>query len=142
MVPNRGPFIPQTTETFTLTGNTTRDFVLEEGFTLSGQVTDSSGAPVAQAFLSVSVNDPEFRQVGRRSADNEGRYSLGVPAGTYRVQVFSNGRFIDKTIEDVSISQDLTLDITLESGVMISGKVVDQSGQPVEGAFISFEQMP
>jgi len=127
VVPNRGPLIPLVIEPFTLTGNTTRDFVLEKGFTLSGQVTDSSGAPVAHVFL--SVEDAEFRQVSRGSADNEGRYSLGVPAGTYRVRVFSGGRFLDKQIEDVSIAQDVTLDITLESGVIISGKVVDQNGR-------------
>jgi len=140
--PNRGPFIPQVIETFTLTGNTTRDFVLEEGFTLSGQVTDSSSAPVALAFLGVDDGPPEFRTVSFGSADNEGRYSLGVPAGTYNifVTVFS-GLFLNKLIEDVFIDQDVTLDIILQSGVMISGKVVDQSGQSIPGVSISADDI-
>ena len=51
--PKRGPFIPQVVESFTLTTNTTHDFVLAKGFTLSGQVTDTSGAPVAQAYVTL-----------------------------------------------------------------------------------------
>ena len=125
-----GPFITQQTE-LTLSTDTTRNFVLESGVTLSGQVTDPAGQPVPWAW--VSVRNDAGQAISFGSADDDGRYSLGVPGGTYQIDVFSDD-FLDKTVEGVAVSQDTVLNITLESGVLLEGTVIDEVGQPVQGA--------
>ena len=128
--PRHGPLISQKIERLRLSTNTTRNFVLEEGVTLSGQVT-ANGQPVPHPWLWV-VND-EGQEVSFNSANQSGHYSLGVPAGTYEVNVYSEA-FLGTTVEGVAITQATVLNITLEAGVLLEGKVVDDAGQPVSDA--------
>ncbi len=128
--PRHGPLIAQKIEGLRLSMNTTRNFVLEEGVTLSGQVT-ANGQPVPHPWLWV-VND-EGQEVSFNSANASGHYSLGVPTGTYKVNVYSED-FLGTTVEGVAITQDTVLNITLESGVLLEGTVVDDAGQPVPDA--------
>ena len=126
-----GPFIAQNTEELRLSTHTTRDFVLETGVTLSGRVTGPAGQPVPWAWLSAS--DADGQEVGFGSANESGYYSLGVPMGTYQVNVYSDD-FLDKRVAGVAVSRDTVLNITLESGVVLEGTVVDDGGQPVADA--------
>ena len=126
-----GPFIAQNTEELRLSTHTTRTIVLEAGVTLSGRVTGPAGQPVPEAW--VSVNNDGGQEVGFGPANESGYYSLGVPAGTYRIDVYSDA-FLDKTVAGVAVSQATVLNITLESGVLLEGKVVDDGGQPVPDA--------
>ena len=129
--PRHGPLISQKVERLRLSANTIRDFVLETGVTLSGRVTGSAGQAVSDAWLwIVDVNDTE---VSFNAANESGHYSLGVAAGTYQVNVYSED-FLDRSLEGVAITQDTTLNITLDSGVVLEGTVVDDAGQPVPDA--------
>ena len=129
--PPHGPLISQQIERLRLSTNTTRNFVLEAGVTLSGRVTDAAGQSVPWAWLwVVDVNDVE---VSFNAANASGRYSLGVPVGTYQINVYSED-FLDKTVEGVEVSQATVLNITLESGIVLEGKVIDGEGQPVPDA--------
>ena len=130
--PRHGPLISQKIEGLRLSTNATRNFVLETGVTLSGQVT-SNGQPAPWAWLWV-VND-EDQEVSFNSANQSGHYSLGVPAGTYQVNVYSED-FIDRRLEGVVVNQDTALNITLDSGALLEGKVVDDAGQPVPDAWV------
>ena len=125
-----GPLIAQEIE-LTLSTNTTRNIVLESGVTLSGRVTGPTGQSVPWAFL--LVRNDEGQQVGFTSADTSGHYSLGVPSGTYQINVNSDA-FIDRRLEQVAVTQDTVLNITLDSGVLLEGTVVDDGGQPVSDA--------
>ena len=126
---SHGQFIPQKHE-LTLSTNATQNIVLETGVTLSGQVTGPGGQPPSGVYL--SVRDDAGQEI---SFDwtGDGHYSLGVPAGTYRIDVSSED-FLDKTLEEVAITQDTILNITLEAGVLLEGEVVDDEGQPVSNA--------
>ena len=127
-----GPLIAQAIE-LTLSTHTTRNIVLEAGVTLSGQVTGPAGQSVPWAWLSV-VNDDD-QEIGFNNANASGHYSLGVPVGTYRIHVYSEA-FLEKTLKGVEVNQDTVLNIALESGVLLEGKVVDDAGQPVPDARI------
>ena len=127
--PQRGPLIPQDMQ-LALSADTTRNIVLEPGVTLSGQVTDPAGQPVG-AWL--SVYDDAGQEISFGPANASGHYSLGVPVGTYQVNVYSDA-FLDKTVEGVEVTHDTVLNITLDSGVLLEGKVVDDRGQPVPDA--------
>ena len=126
---SHGQFIPQKHE-LTFSTNATQNIVLETGVTLSGQVTGPGGQPPSGVYL--SVRDDAGQEI---SFDwtGDGHYSLGVPAGTYRIDVSSED-FLDKTLEEVAITQDTILNITLEAGVLLEGEVVDEAGQPVSNA--------
>ena len=124
--PQRGPLIPQDMQ-LSLSTDTTQDIVLETGVTLSGRVTGPAGQPVG-AWL--SVYDDAGQEISFGPANASGHYSLGVPVGTYRINVYSDD-FLNKTVEGVEVPQDTVLNITLESGVLLEGRVVDDGGQPV-----------
>ena len=124
-----GPFIAQRRE-LSFSTNATQNIVLETGVTLSGQVTGPGGQPPLWVYL--SVRDDAGREISFAWTDT-GHYSLGVPAGTYQLGVVSDA-FLDTTLEGVTIPHDTILNITLESGVLLEGKVVDDGGQPVPDA--------
>ena len=96
--------------------------------TLSGRVTGPDGQPVP--WLGIWPGDA----VSFGYTDASGYYSLGVPAGIYRIYVEEREGFLDQTLEGVEVTQDTVLNITLESGVLLEGKVVDGTGQPVPDA--------
>ena len=129
--PRHGPLIAQQIEGLRLLTNTTRDFVLETGVTLSGQVTGPDGQPPTWAYLAVHTGD--YQQVGFGLTDATGHYSLGVPVGTYQIDVY-NEDFSNKTLEGVAVPQDTVLNITLDSGIRLEGTVVDDTAQPVPDA--------
>ena len=121
-----GPFIAQRRE-LTLATDTTQNVVVETGVTLSGQVTGPGGQPPPWVYLSIQ------NEVGQEISfawTDTGRYSLGVPMGTYQIRTL-NDAFPDKIVEGVAITHDTVLNITLEAGVVLGGKVVDDEGQPV-----------
>ena len=126
--PPRGPLIAHKIEGLRLSTNTTRNFVLETGLTLSGRVTGPARQPAPWAWLSIHAGD--YQEVSFGQADEAGRYSLGVPVGTYHVDVYHND-FPKKTLEGVAVPHNTVLNITLDSGVLLEGKVIDDEGQPV-----------
>ena len=128
---SRGQFIPQKHE-LTLSTNATQNIVLATGVTLSGRVTGPGGQPPPGVYL--SVRNDAGQEISFAWTE-DGHYSLGVPAGTYQLGVVSDA-FLDKTLEGVEVSQDTVLNITLESGVVLEGTVVDDAGQPVSDAQI------
>ena len=125
-----GPLIAQRLERLSLSTNATQNIVLETGVTLSGQVTGPDGQPPPGVYLSVS--DDAGQEISFAWTD-DGHYSLGVPAGTYQIDVVSED-FIDRRLEEVAVTQDTVLNITLDSGALLEGKVVDDGGQPVSDA--------
>ena len=129
--PPHGPLIAQNIEGLTLSTDTTRNIVLETGVTLSGQVTGPNGQPVPGAWLWLVDSNNVEASFG--AANASGLYSLGVPVGTYQVNVYSED-FLDPRLEGVAVTQATVLNITLESGVLLEGKVVDDAGHPVPDA--------
>ena len=123
--PQHGPLIAQRIE-LTLSTNSARSIVLERGVTMSGRVT-ANGQPVPRAWLSVRRDD--YQEISFGAADESGNYSLGVPVGTYQITV-SSGDFAERRLEE-QITRDTILNITLGTGVLLEGKVVDDRGQPV-----------
>ena len=124
--PQRGPLIAQRIP-LTLSTSTIRNIVLEAGVTLSGRVTGPDGQPVP--WVGIWPGDVSFGYT-----DASGYYSLGVPAGTYRIYVEESDGLLDKALEGVEVTQDTVLNITLNTGIVLGGKVVDDEDQPVPDA--------
>ena len=114
--PPHGPLIAQKIEELRLSTNTTRDFVLETGVTLSGQVT-ANGQLVPWAF-----------RVRRERRGSGSRFQCGThavrslqPGGACWGPITStciSDDFLNPMLEGVAVPHDTVLNITLESGVL------------------------
>lgn len=122
---------------------------LPHGITVSGRVIDNKGNPIA----GVAVAASETRAGGGGRGDvrrmiinnivrgtdedvvrtsNDGTFSMRVKEGTYDVGFKASG-YAGKTMRAQQVSaSSKPLEVTLEPGVEISGRVT-RAGQPVEG---------
>ena len=93
--------------------DTTINVLLEEGSTISGQITDPEDNPVADAR--VEVDDTDFKFIADYWTDWAGYYSLTVASGTYIVRVFPQpGNLAPNAIFDITVPPDTILNIQLQ----------------------------
>ncbi len=103
-----------------------RTFTLEPGNLLEGRVTTSDDHPVAGAKVSA----------GSLAAvsDDEGFYTVtGVPAGPVEIELVHPHYPRQRQRRQLSAGAN-RLDFELPAGQAVSGRVVDEQGQPVAGA--------
>ncbi|HEX9984867.1 MAG TPA: carboxypeptidase-like regulatory domain-containing protein [Thermoanaerobaculia bacterium] len=121
----------------------TADVALERGVRLVGHAT-SDGRPVAGVSVSLTQAGPTMRAMrdqGRMATtDENGDYAIdGVAVGAHRVEFSKSGYVaIVKSVETTA-GKDGRLDVELERGREIAGRVVDASGAPVSGAMVFVE---
>ncbi len=107
-----------------------------QGWVISGTVTDAVGSPIAGVDLDL-VNPLQPGTIILISGDTtllDGSFSLvvldAIPAGTYSLEVEPPPGFMGTTLS-ISLTGNLDVGtITLGSGWVISGTVVDTSGNP------------
>ena len=143
------------------------DFTLERGGVIAGRITDGAGHPIAEAQIEVlgtgpdsGYTDPDpagIMGAGKGTSDSDGYYRVaGLPAGNYyvRADVRTEWTVISLWYDNalsyldavpVRVEQgaehsgiDFQIDIARPEGV-ISGRVIDLSGQPLQGASIQVE---
>lgn len=115
---------------------------LERSASLAGIVVDPEGRPVAGATIesspppkqAVSSRWSLFSAISRR----DGRFVLTglIPRGTYEVSVISEG-FARTTVTARTAEPGKAMPevrIVMDPGRILSGRVVDEEGQPVAGA--------
>lgn len=110
--------------------------VLKRGATISGRITGPGGRPVPHAQVLSMERGPGFGRAyhGGAAADGEGRYRIeGIPPGTRSVVVQHDDYKQETRTLEVEVG-DNVLDIVLERGLTLSGRVLDSSGQPVATA--------
>ncbi|GAB3440937.1 hypothetical protein GCM10027436_24900 [Actinophytocola sediminis] len=106
--------------------------------TVSGTVTDESGAPIAGARVELTGGTPELPVQRTEETGSDGTYRLGLPVGEYDATATAYGYLGDQA--DVSVTLDTTTvrDFTLTAAPMVtvSGRVSDGSGHgwPVHAA--------
>ena len=123
---------------------------------ISGRVTDESGAPLP--FIQVLVNaDSEVGccNPATTQTDDNGQYTVsGLPAASYRVEfddsfslVYETEYYSDAhsyesaTLVTVGLSEDITgIDAQLAKLGSMSGKVVDEAGNPLANISVSLYQ--
>ena len=114
---------------------------------LKGQVLASTGGPVRRA--QVRAMSMEGRGGGVTSTDAEGNYEIKeLPAGRYNLMA-SKGGFVQGNYGQrrpgepgtpIDLSDGQTADkvnVVLSRGGVISGKVVDDGGEPVSGTMVA-----
>ncbi len=111
------------------------------GVNLNGTVTDSAASPVL--YVVVDLYDKctdEKVPIAHHETDSQGMYSVYVPPGIYSVHYnppLCKG-LAALRVSPVTIDQDGTLDETLPNGFPVSGRVLDNVGQPVQAAKVKF----
>ncbi|MCA9322688.1 MAG: carboxypeptidase regulatory-like domain-containing protein, partial [Planctomycetes bacterium] len=122
------------------------NIICESGAGLSGVVVDASGVPVADA--EVLVEEPATGKtpqqllrpseiLGRTKTADDGRFSLrGLPSGAAHLVVKSETHPTGEVdVEGLRVGFDLEdVVVQLPLGRVVSGRVVDEQGQAIEGA--------
>ncbi len=129
---------------------TEQNFELAPGYTMRGTVTDEEGAAVDAAL--VSVNTPHERSryspniwyLRSTMTNAAGRFEIpGLsPDSQIKGVTVRHPDFAQKTIEGLVPPADgadeLQVDVALDLGYMIMGKIEGPDGGPVAGASVSF----
>src|SRR5206468_703086 len=112
------------------------DIQLDRGATISGRVT-AGGAPVA----GVDVRQAAQRMPqasGGVITDADGLYKLdGVAEGDRMIDFHKQGFVSAEKPVSVKAGNDVHLDVELDPGHELRGRVVDRSGRGVAGAYIA-----
>ncbi len=103
--------------------------------TITGRVTRADGSPAEGVKVSYGWSDS---YVGHKTTltDKDGRYTLKDCDGTKNLVVVQGKgyapafRFVDEKV-------NAQIDFTIEPGHWVEGKIVDESGNPLEGVWIS-----
>jgi protocatechuate 3,4-dioxygenase beta subunit len=123
------------------------DFALSTGGGISGQVRDEAGNPLQGVFVEASLIEGCCSNGGATTGP-DGAYTIdGIAPGSYRVLAFISptspaGVFYNNTTDlasatPVAVADGAitpSIDFTLPTGGSISGRVTDESGNPIEGA--------
>jgi len=124
----------------TASKTTIANVTLEEGGIISGRVTCYAGDPVADA--PIDVWNPETGAEGRAWTDADGNYTTtGVATGTYKMRVHPpygiNLALAFITDIVVTAGETTIVNVTMEKGGIISGRVICYAGDPVANARIN-----
>ncbi len=113
------------------------ELVLPAAASVEGRVVTPDGRPVPGAEVTVVSADSAggfaFPDLSAQT-DGDGRYVLdGVPPGARTLEARAEG--YRRGVRDLEVKEgDTTADFTLENGFQVSGRVVDEAGNPVVSA--------
>lgn len=116
---------------------------------ISGRVVDSStGRPVARVFVTLVAHGSSIVIAAART-DEGGRFAFAdLPAGRFSVRVrkagFLSGEYpdVDASVKErdgltLATGQRVDVSVPIARAAVISGRVVDESGDPVDGASVA-----
>lgn len=117
----------------------TSDLVLPDGVTLNGRIRTVDGAAVNDAIISVSQawspSSHIFRGAGLALTDAEGRFVLGLGAGTTacHLRVTSDSQWQDFFPELAVPADGAEVELTLKELGRVTGKITWSGGAPASG---------
>jgi len=121
-----------------LRADTTRDFQLSVGNTITGTVIAESGDAADASSAEVVLRDLRYFREQRVTAAADGSFTFrNVGAGSYGIAASKRG--LTSAPQDVSFSGEpkaADVVLKLEPGFEVTGTVEDGAGQPVAGASV------
>ena len=117
--------------------------VLEPSWSLSGRVLDADGTPITGAEVMASKTSTALvgsAPTNRAVTDGEGRFELtDLPAGTLNVKGWARGYLptLKPAVELGPGRQPEEVELTLQRGAVIVGKVRAADGEPAAGARVT-----
>ena len=115
---------------------------------VSGRVLSTEGKPLSRAV--VVAQRREGSAMFQAKTDRSGRYMLEVEPGTYLIRAEKGGYVTsfysvegvssEPTPVTVEAGKSVTIDLRLARGGVITGRIVDEDGEPLVGAFVMAER--
>ena len=139
--PPAGSGLTIVTESFSVSGDTTKDFTLAAAPVLSGTVRGYGGAAVGGAYVTLYTSNWQF--VSQTTTDSAGYYSVPAILGS-TIVVYSGSSASSSVVPnswsayryDLVLSSSTTVDVSLPVSLM-SGKITDPTATGVAG--VTFE---
>ena len=111
--------------------------VLETGLAIRGRVRDREGSGLEGAMVRARLRRPGERRQGEATSEADGEFVVaGLEAGTYRITAELPGFAAASATAQPGGDP---VDLAMELGGEIAGRVVDAAGEPAEGATIEAE---
>ena len=114
--------------------------VMERGVELRGKVVDDRGRPIANAEVAWVEDEQQFNSdIPKTHSDSQGLFHFAhARAGKLAVLAKAKGR--SPGLVTVKARQTTTpIELRLEPGRVLQGRVVDLQGKPIEGAFVNVD---
>ena len=112
--------------------NLTYTTVLTPGSPVSGKVIDEKGHPLSHVFVSNSTYPEEYVYT-----DGNGSFQLPAVEKNSDTQIFAYKQ--GYAILDRSYKADSNLEVMMSRGIELKGRVVDNEGNPIDGATVKYE---
>jgi protocatechuate 3,4-dioxygenase beta subunit len=113
------------------------DVALEAGLSIRGRVRDREGSGIAGATVDATLRESGAPSEREAVSEEDGKFLVGgLGAGRYDVSAAASGY---ATAYATATAGGEALDLRLEPGGQIAGRVVDADGAPVEAAQVSAE---
>jgi protocatechuate 3,4-dioxygenase beta subunit len=116
------------------------EILVEPGAVLEGRVLDSRGEPLPRAHVKVFLPDSS-RNSRSDHADEKGHYRIdGLGPGEHRLEAQPWPPFSSRRAEGrIVLGETGThrLDLRMPAGIGVSGRVLDENGEPLAEAWIS-----
>lgn len=100
--------------------------------TISGTLTDSSGAGVASAALTAEMLDSSAPETYRTVSGSDGRYTMTLPAGRVRLRIIQPSFTPREFTVSLAPGESKTLDVRLEIERLASSVVVTAQAEPLD----------
>ncbi len=114
-----------------ITDNTSFDVLAYPGVRLSGAVTAGGGDALEGAYVSAHLAN--FAWSGGMITDSSGYFSFMVPRDLpLTISVTATPPYLPSDEIETIISSDTTMNFALETGWLLSGRVTDSTGTPIE----------
>jgi protocatechuate 3,4-dioxygenase beta subunit len=111
------------------------DVALDPGLAIRGRVRDPEEQPVAGATVRATAQSPGGSGEAEAESGPDGRFELGgLGPGRYGVHASAAGYASGEATADAGGEP---VEVVLDLGGILSGRVVDAGGEPVEGAEVS-----
>jgi|GEM_PF-1274577 len=115
--------------------NVTANIVLQTGGIITGIVTTSNGTPIADAYVYAQGSG-----YGSVMTNINGKYMMsGLTEGNYIISVsppYGSNFISNSTMIYVSQNENVTANIVLQTGGIITGSVTASNGTPVANAYV------
>lgn len=117
-----GPFIATRVAVGVVNADMVRDLDVALGVTVSGRLLFPARSPVPNTAIQVSLRGDRFSRFVEASPP-EFRYAFGViPGRTYGLDVVAPSPLLPESVELGAVTSDMTRDIALRRGAVLSGR--------------------
>ncbi len=134
--------IPLDDTAVVITGVTTLNYTLDQGFYISGIVTNSMFTPIQNVDIDIIDSNTGIKLVtSGDNTDASGFYQVIVPSGTYNLvyQPLVATGLAPAEFPTVLVTNNYNQDVTLVDGILISGIILNGSGEAVFNADIDIK---